>query len=60
MCLLVGVVAKVQAPRWVACHQLVLDSFFVVVARLISSRLTMRIAVANDNLRRLLFCDGGK
>ena len=27
MCLLVGVLAEVQAPRWVACHQLVLGSF---------------------------------
>ena len=28
MCLLVGVVAKVQAPRWVACQRLFLGSSF--------------------------------
>ena len=58
--LLVGVVVEVQALRWVAYHQLVFGSSFVVVAHLISSHLTMRIAVANDDLRRLFFCDNGE
>ena len=60
MCLLVDVVAKVQDPRLVVYHRLVSGSAFVVVTRLTLTCLTVRIAIANDGLQRLFFCDGGE
>ena len=55
-----GVLVKVQAPHWVAHQQLVLGSFFVVVARQISSHLTMGIPVAYRRLQRLFICVAGE
>ena len=58
MCLLVGVVAKDQAPRWLACHQLVLGFFFGCGSTSLESP-------DHENSSRkcqfvtAIFCDGG-
>ena len=46
MCLLVGVVAKVQAPRWVVCQRLVFSSSFCGCGSSNLEPPTMGIAVA--------------
>ena len=50
MCLLVGVVAKVQAPRWVACQWLVLSSSFCGCGSSNLDPPTMGIAVALSSI----------
>ena len=50
MCLLVGVVAKVQAPRWVACQRLVLGFSFCDCGSSNLEQPTMGIAVALSSI----------
>ena len=59
MCLLVGVIAKVQAPRWVVCQSLILGSSFCGCDSSNLEPPTMGIAVALSSIAAAIPMVGG-